>query len=138
MEKNKISGIVIAVVIILFVPSTSLASSTENENFGLNSLFMSAISNPFDYLKTDLFGEAADSQSIGTTVPTIPKLPGLKDFIVGSSETNGFGGLFDTDKLSRDDIGGSIKAVVVLAINLFLIIIQTVSGILKALLSLLS
>jgi hypothetical protein len=46
--------------------------------------------------------------------------------------------LINTKDLSSKDITGSIKAVASLAINLFLIVIQTAGGILKALLPSLS
>lgn len=78
--------------------------------------------NPFDFLKNDLLKNAAQSTGISTVVPG---LPAFKQFV-------------DTKDLSFNDISGSLKAIGVLAINLFLIVIQTVAGILKALLPFLS
>ena len=46
--------------------------------------------------------------------------------------------LLNTENLSASDLPGALKAVAVLAINLFLIVIQVVVGILKALLPFLS
>ncbi|MEX1063856.1 MAG: hypothetical protein WD898_01855 [Candidatus Paceibacterota bacterium] len=116
----------------LTLSSTALAADSEGIQFNVPSL-----PNPLDLLENDVLQDAADSKGIGTTVPSLPKLPGFKDIIAGTSG-NAFSELINTDAFSSDDISGTLKAVAVLAINLFLIVIQTVAGILKVLLSFLS
>lgn len=74
--------------------------------------------NPFDFFKNDALKNAAQNIGVGTTVPSLR--------------------LLDTKNLSFNDIPGSLKAIGVLAINLFLIVIQAVAAILKGLLPFLS
>lgn len=83
------------------------------------------------------------SKNANTSLPTLPgfKLPlgiqkSAKSFLSGANTGNGidFGQLLNTKNLSGKDFGSALKAVAVLAINLFLIVIQTVASILKALL----
>ncbi len=82
----------------------------------------SSLVNPFDFFKNDALKNAAQNIDVGTTVPSLPI---FKQFL-------------DTKDLSFSDIPGSLKAIGVLAINLFLIVIQAVAAILKGLLPFLS
>ena len=77
---------------------------------------------PLDYLD-EITKKLPGLQNLGTTLP-IPQ-----QF---SIQTLGVSGL------SFDDLPGALKAVAILAINLFLIVIQTTAAILKALLPFLS
>lgn len=95
----------------------------------------------------DLFNRAFSETSKSTTT-SLPALPGfklppelqksVKGFLSGTSTGTGsnfdFKQLLNTESLSGKDFGSALKAIAVLAINLFLIIIQTVAAILKALL----
>ena len=67
-----------------------------------------ALTNPLDFFKSDALKNATQDTGISTK------------------------------KLSFSDIPNSLKAIGILAINLFLIVIQTVAGVLKALLPFLS
>lgn len=78
--------------------------------------------NPLDFFKSDLLKNAAQNAGVSTTVPNLPI---FKQFL-------------DTKNLSFSDIPGSLKAIGVLAINLFLVVIQAVAAILKGLLPFLS
>lgn len=94
-----------------------------------------SIVNPLDYLKSVTKTlpqyQSPRYQGIGTSVPAIPQLQNIKNYLSG---TTGGSSQPSTLTLSKNDIAGSLKSVAVLAINLFLIVIQTVAGILKALL----
>lgn len=83
----------------------------------------------------DLFAPSLpDIQNIGTTIPSLTGVPKLTEINLG-------GGSWDILKggnVSSNDLTGALKAIAVLAINLFLIVIQVVVGILKALLPFLS
>lgn len=94
-------------------------------------------SNPLDYLQNNQLLQrlpGLNNFNIGTTIPALPSsLPSnFKGFFSGSN----FGDfkLINIDSLSSQDLTGSLKSIAVLAINLFLIVIQVVAGILKALL----
>ncbi len=137
---NKVIKILPLILIAVFAlslvtPNTALA--VDSEGFELFELKVPAIPNPLDLFKNDLFKESAGSKGIGTTIPSLPELPGFKDIVAGTSK-GAFGDLLNTDAFSSGDITGTLKAVSILAINLFLIVIQTVAGILKVLLSFLS
>lgn len=112
------SSIFIAVLIslvfslTLFLPSISFAASF----------------NPLDALKNSLAPGLPGIQSIGTTAPTLPSLSKLSG--LSSSDWK----ILNTSSLSFDDFGGALKSIAILAINLFLIVIQVIAGILKALL----
>jgi hypothetical protein len=111
--KKKLIPVFLGLLSITFV-SNPFNVFASNQNFSLSiPLFNSP-----DYLKEDLFKGAAQNIGVGTTVPSL--------------------NLSNTKSLSSGDIISMLKAVVVLAINLFLIVIQTVAGILKALLPFLS
>jgi len=111
--KKKLIPVFLGLLSITFVSNPfNVFASSQNFNLPIPSF------NPIDYLKEDLFKGAAHSIGVGTTVPSL-------DF-------------FNVKNLSSGDIISILKAVVVLAINLFLIVIQTVAGILKALLPFLS
>lgn len=95
--------------------------------------------NPVDYLKSILPKTGPSFTGIGTSVPSIPSLQNLKNLLPSSLGGSGISKpTSNTTGFSTGDIGGSLKAIGVLAINLFLIVIQTVAGILKALLPFLS
>lgn len=101
-------------VFLFALGSNSFAyASDQGPNLPVPSLI-----NPLDYLKEDLLKGAAQSTGIGTTIPDL--------------------NLLNTKNFSSGDVVSMLKAVAVLAINLFLIVIQTVAGILKALLPFLS
>lgn len=68
------------------------------------------------------------SVNMGTIVPTLSGLP---------TSLGGFK-LFNLNSLSANDFTSALKSIGILAINLFLIVIQVVAGILKALLPFLS
>lgn len=77
------------------------------------------------------------------SLPALPnlKLPvgskeNVKGFLSGTSSDSeiNFSRLLNTENFSSNDLGSGLKAVAVLAINLFLIVIQTVAAVLKALL----
>ena len=100
-------------VFVLLIGGSSFAS------VGGQSPNLPALSfNPLDYLNDDLLKGAARDTGIGTSVPNL--------------------NLINMENLSSGDIISMLKAVAVLAINLFLIVVQTVAGILKALLQFLS
>lgn len=78
----------------------------------------SATLDSFGSLKDNLFKNLTSSINIGTTVPSLR--------------------LVNADNLSSADLVSALRSVAVLAINLFLIVIQTVASVLKALLPFLS
>ena len=126
--KKKIILTVFTVVIIfsavLITDRSSLAYSTSNTS--LTPLPLPSLTNPvdalnnFDILKnqSNLFKNITPMLGIGTTVPSL--------------------NLLNTSNLSGSDFTSALKAVAILAINLFLIVIQTTAAILKALLPFLS
>ena len=127
--------VILFVVVILLVFASGkyvfahAASDIGDSDFDLPVLSSSSPINslnrlidPLDYLD-EITKKLPGLQNIGTTLP-IPQ-----QF---SIQTLGVGGL------SFDDLPGALKAVAVLAINLFLIVIQTTAAILKALLPFLS
>lgn len=77
--------------------------------------------NPLNYVKpiNNLINTAAQNQGIGTSIPTL------------HTRLNS---LASSKNFSTSDVLAGIKAGAILGINLFLIVIQTVAGILKALL----
>lgn len=94
-------------------------AATQNNFLNPSVPSVPSINDTLDFLKTnDLFKNAAQSKGIDTS---IPKLPNLKSFL-------------DTKDLSFNDVSSSLRSIGILAINLFLIVIQTVAGILKGLL----
>ena len=94
------------------------ASGTFAYTSGTPDTSGSSLINPFDFFKNDALKNAAQNINVGTTVPSLPI---FKQFL-------------DTKDLSFSDIPSSLKAIGVLAINLFLIVIQAVAAILKGLL----
>jgi len=111
-----------AVLISLFVPTNgSFAYVSSGQSVNAN-LPPSPSLNPLDYLKNLPSLGGVTTQGIGTSVPSLPS----------------FSRFLDTGNLSAGDVVSMLKAVAVLTINLFLIVIQTVAGILKALLPFLS
>ena len=92
--------------------------------------------NPLKYLNKQLIPSlpGLKSVNIGTTAPTLPDISGglFKGFISGTASQQFK--LLNTQNISFDDVTGSLRSIAVLAINLFLIVIQTVASILKALL----
>jgi hypothetical protein len=101
-------------LLVITLGSNTFCALAYNQNFNLSVPSF----NPLDYLKKDLLESAARSIGVGTAVPSL--------------------NFFNTKSFSSGDIVSMLKAVAVLAINLFLIVIQTVAGILKALLPFLS
>lgn len=106
--------------------------------------FVYASSDPLSLNPSELLNKTfSGSSNTGNSLPNLPgfKLPldlqkGAKSFLSGANTGDGidFGQLLNTKNLSSSDFGTALKAVAVLAINLFLIVIQTVASILKALL----
>ncbi|MDO8669069.1 MAG: hypothetical protein Q7K65_02120 [Candidatus Buchananbacteria bacterium] len=111
-----ITSLITVIWMVALIPNRSLAYSTDS-----TPLPMPSIIDSVEILKNNLLKNTIPSVgnfSIGTTIPSL--------------------NLLNTQNLSGNDLVGVLKAVAVLAINLFLIVIQTVAGILKALLSFLS
>ncbi|MBI2063588.1 MAG: hypothetical protein HYT65_01180 [Candidatus Yanofskybacteria bacterium] len=129
---KKFTTILTLVILIIFASSKySLAhpSSGTGDDYNLPILSSSSpidvlnrLINPLDYLN-EITKKLPGLQNIGTTMP-IPQ-----QF---SMQTLGVSGL------SFDDLPSALKAIAILAINLFLIVIQTTASILKALLPFLS
>lgn len=125
---------ILALVIFLVFASSKYSfaspSSDTSGDYDLPAVYSSSsfvdslnhLIDPLDYLD-EIIKKLPRLQNLGTTLP-IPQ-----QF---SIQTLGIGGL------SSNDFSGALKAVAVLAINLFLIIIQTTAAILKALLPFLS
>ena len=92
----------------------------------------------------DLIPKSLRNELLGTTAPALPT--GLRqglgkvlsDYVGDDLGASGDFKVLNRESLSFDDILGGLKSVAVLAINLFLIVIQVVVGILKALLPFLS
>ncbi len=99
-------------IFILTTPSTFAYTSGTPDTSGPSLI------NPFDFFKNDALKNAAQNIGVGTTVPSLQ--------------------LLNTKNLSFSDIPSSLKAIGVLAINLFLIVIQAVAAILRGLLPFLS
>lgn len=91
-------------------------------------------------LKTDLFKGTVPSQNINTSVPTLPSLPNLNNLknFLPKGGSNGSIKTSSTKSFSTSDVGGGLKSIGVLAIRLFLIVIETVAAVLRALLPFLS
>jgi len=118
MRKTQITISLGLLILTLVLGKTSLAYiSDQNADQSLPSLV-----NPLDYLKNIPLQGITQNLGVGTSIPS---LSGLSQFL-------------DTKNLSSSDITSMLKAVAVLAINLFLIVIQVITGILKALLPFLS
>lgn len=106
-------------MLVVFAPIHSLAYPVSN-TFPVP---VPSLIDPLNILKSDLFKNnlpGFGSLNIGTTMPSLNL------------------NLLNTQNLSSSDLTGTLKAVLVLAINLFLIVIQTTAAILKALLPFLS
>ncbi|MBI2063008.1 MAG: hypothetical protein HYT61_02075 [Candidatus Yanofskybacteria bacterium] len=110
MKKNLVYTISFLAVIasIMFVVRYSSAYSINETSLPLPSILNI---NPFD---SDLFKNLVPNIDLGTTMPNL--------------------NLLNINNLSSNDFVSVLRAVAILAINLFLIVIQTVAGILKALL----
>lgn len=105
--------LLIGLSVFILTASGALAYTSGDSSVSTPSLI-----NPLDLFKSDLLKGAAQNVGASTVVPSL----------------SNFKQILDTQNLSFNDISGSLKAIAVLAINLFLIVIQTVAGILKALL----
>ena len=118
MKSKSIFILLIGLSIFVFVLTTTnvFAYTPGTLNTSVSSLI-----NPFDFFKNDMLKNAAQNTGVSTAVPGLPSF-----------------NLLDTKNLSFSDIPGSLKAIAVLAINLFLIVIQAVAAILKGLLPFLS
>lgn len=96
-----------------------------------------SLAEPLNYFNKQLVPNlpGLKSLNIGTTAPALSNVSEgiLKGFISGTASQQFK--LLNTQNLSFNDISGSLKSIAVLAINLFLIVIQTVAATLKALLS---
>ena len=120
MKKDFVLTILIAVIwTASLLSSRSLAYSTTTSNTPL--LPLPSLIDPINVLKNSLLKNTT---------------PNLKNFSIGTTMPNL--NLLNTQNLSGGDLLGALKAVAVLAINLFLIVIQTTAAILKALLPFLS
>ncbi len=126
MKKIFFSMFVLCSVFVLFfliaISNNSAIAYTANNASGVPS----SLINPLDFVggvTKGLTGPSGIGGNAGTTLPSLSNLNTL---------TNGISGRLGG--LSTSDLTGSLKAIASLAINLFLIVIQTVSGILKALL----
>ena len=117
MHKKIIFSAVIVLSAIFISSRHSFAYSTTGD---VSLTPLPSIINPIEALKnqSNFFKNIVPSIGIGTTMPSL--------------------NLLNTENLSASDLPGALKAVAVLAINLFLIVIQVVVGILKALLPFLS
>ena len=104
---------------------------------GRNSSAYISGGSDIDYLNKNLI-PGVNVQNIGTTVPAaLPNIPNLPKLNISNLNIGGSDwGLLNlkTGDLSFNDLSSAFRSVLVLAINLFLIIIQTVAAILKALL----
>ena len=96
--------------------SSSGDSGTTIPSFNLNSL-----PNPMDFLNS---------------IQSSSFLQGIKNFLPSglTGDNSGNSSSISNLHFSTSDIPGSLKSIAILAINLFLIVINTVAGILKALL----
>ncbi len=115
MKNRSILILLVGLPVFIFILT---ASGTFAYTSGTPDTSVPSSLNPFDFFKNDALKNAAQNIGVGTTVPSLK--------------------LLDTKDLSFSDIPGSLKAVGVLAINLFLIVIQAVAAILKGLLPFLS
>lgn len=106
---------VIILIMAVFTPIHSLAYPINNTS----PLSAPSLIDPLNILKSDLFKNS---------------LPGFGNFNIGTTIPSFNLNLLNTNNLSSTDLTSALKAVLVLAINLFLIVIQTVVAILKALL----
>lgn len=110
MKKN----LVLMISLLIILSAALTASRSLGYSAGSTPLPVPSIIEPLDILKSDLFKNIIPNIGIGTTIPNL--------------------NLLNTKNLSGGDLTSALKAIAVLAINLFLIVIQTVAGILKALL----
>ena len=115
MKSRSILILLVGLPVFIFVLT---ASGTFAYTSGIPDTSTPSLINPFDFFKNDALKNAAQNIGVGTTVPSLK--------------------LLNTKNLSFSDIPGSLKAIGVLAINLFLIVIQAVAAILKGLLPFLS
>ena len=125
----------------LFLIATSLVLFS-NRSFAYSSAGDSRVpylTNPLDYLNNQVLQNLPGLQNLNiSTAAPVPSLSkGLFKGLISGTASEQFK-LLNTKNLSFDDLTGSLKSIAVLAINLFLIVIQVVAGILKALLPFLS
>ena len=94
-----------------------------NDSFAYSYPFEEKLS--FDYSNNKILTRFInlDEGNINGATTILPSLPEEKKIK-----------LIDLQNISSDDIFKSLRAIAILAINLFLIVIQVVAGILKALL----
>lgn len=121
-----IFSFIISVCIFFAAPRNVLAYSAVSNPSAL------AFVNPLDIFKNDLLENAAQQLNVTTEVPS---LTGISRFGLGTQWNIE---LLDFKNLSGGDAISVLKAIAVLAINLFLIVIQVVVAILKGLLPFLS
>lgn len=127
--KNKflLTTLLLSVLLLVLSGNNAFAYSAGESQYDTSSV------NPLNYLTKQLM-PGLKNVNIGTTAPTLPGMSGglFKGFISGTASQQFK--LLNSSNLSFDDITGSLKSIAVLAINLFLIVLQTVAAILKALL----
>lgn len=115
MKSKSIFILLVGFPVFIFV---LIASGAFAYASGTSDASAPSLINLFDFFKNDALKDAAQSTGVSTAVPSLPI---FKQFL-------------DTKDLSFNDIPSSLKAIAVLAINLFLIVIQAVAAILKGLL----
>lgn len=115
MKKNLV---LLNLLLVMLLAALTTSHSLAYSSIGSTPLPKPSIIEPLDILKSDLFKNIVPNIGIGTTIPNL--------------------NLLNTKNLSGGDLVSVLRAIAVLAINLFLIVIQTVAGILKALLPFLS
>lgn len=118
MKSKSIFILLVGLPVFIFV---LIASGAFAYTSGTPDTSAPSLINPFDFFKNDVLKNAAQNTGISTAVPSLPSF-----------------NLLDTKNLSFSDIPSSLKAIGVLAINLFLIVIQAVAAVLKGLLPFLS
>ena len=125
IKKNILVIIPVLLILNIVVPGGALAYADDSPAVRP----MPSLINPLEYLNENLLSKLPGIKSEGSGA--LPS--GLGGLL---SEGGGLGGikLLNTSSLSTNDIPGALKSIAVLAINLFLIVIQTVAGVLKALL----
>lgn len=122
MKKPIIFSALIAFSILSISAGSLVRAAGPNVDSAASNL--PSFANPLDYLNDLTRGLSGVSNITGNVGAAIPGLSKLQDQI--------------TSSFSSNDITGALKSFAALAINLFLIVIQTVAGILKALLPFLS
>ena len=140
---NKLTlSITLPIFFTIMLSGTTLAYTT---NSSAPALPLLPSVNPINYLTKTLSNYVPQAQGVGTTVPALSS--GITDTFKNLIQQgiNSVGGTStltnptsSTTNFSTSDIPSALKSIGNLAINLFIIVIETVAGILKALLPFLS